>query len=140
MDPALPAVSFAAAACLLAALLCPLRAPRRTAYDAYIAGWLLAANLIHGINALAPTRVGALEGWCDIATNVLLAGNVAVLAACLCTAYGLACAAAERKSDDSASPQVERRTRLVNTAICIGLPVLSIPLRKPCRLPHPTFH
>ena len=137
MDPALPAVSFVVAACLLAALLSPLRAPRRTAYDAYIACWLLAANLIHGINALAPTRVGALEGWCDIVTNVLLAGNVAVLAACLCTAYGLACAAPEHKGDASASHQVERRARYVNAAICIGLPVLSTPLRKPPPLPHP---
>ncbi|KAF7984584.1 hypothetical protein HWV62_13813 [Athelia sp. TMB] len=133
MDHALSAVSFIAAACLLATLLSPLRAPHRTVYDAYIAGWLLAANLIHGINALAPTRVGALEGWCDIATNVLLAGNIAVLAACLCTAYGLACAAAEHKSEDSGLPEVKRPARYVSAALCIGLPVLSIPLHIPAQ-------
>ncbi|KZP27855.1 STE3-domain-containing protein [Athelia psychrophila] len=125
MESHLPAVSFICAASLFIALLSPRRPTSRGRANTSIASWLFGSNLIHGISSL----IGGVEGWCDIVTNLLIAANVAILAACICTARNLEYASSVQNATlYNTAPAIKRRARYINGAIYIATLVIYMTL------------
>ncbi|KAI0789248.1 putative pheromone receptor STE3.3, partial [Abortiporus biennis] len=80
----LPILSFICLALLVA--LIPLHFKSRNVAILSIIFWLLAGNIIQGVNSIIWARDAHVRGtpWCDIATKLLLATRVALPAACAC--------------------------------------------------------
>ncbi|KAG2006185.1 pheromone receptor [Coprinopsis cinerea AmutBmut pab1-1] len=84
--------------------------------------WLFVSNLIYAVNALIwgdNVKIVA-QVWCDITTKLIIGANFGLPAACFCISMHLEKVASLRNAQSSSVEQ--RRRRLIEAALCIGLP------------------
>ncbi|KAJ7588554.1 pheromone A receptor-domain-containing protein [Mycena floridula] len=122
----LPVISFLCVALLSVFL--PVRCINASIVNLSLISWLIASNLIHGINSLV--WVGNVDMhipvWCDIVTRILLVANLALPASCLAISLDLERLSSKRTIVDN--PRIAKARMLLDIMLCYILPILYMSL------------
>ncbi|EKM52537.1 uncharacterized protein PHACADRAFT_261026 [Phanerochaete carnosa HHB-10118-sp] len=129
MPHPMPAAAFAAAAGLSLPIVVQGVLLRRQCLPVVATAlWLFFANVVYGVNALVWAGSDAIRipVWCDIATKFLVGSAYAIPACLLCTTIKLKLAVAPRDLPDERTAKGQRSAYLLDLALCVGVPVISM--------------
>ncbi|KZT19582.1 fungal pheromone STE3G-protein-coupled receptor [Neolentinus lepideus HHB14362 ss-1] len=124
--PEFPVVTLLCAALLLVPLPWHLRA--RNVATLSMIGWLFVLNVIYAVDAIVwANNVKILVPvWCDITTKVIVGGNFALPAACLCVCIHLEKVSSVRAARTTS--REKRRRQIIEGLMCFGIPTLFMAL------------
>ncbi|KAK7030194.1 pheromone B beta 1 receptor [Favolaschia claudopus] len=122
MHPEFAPVAFIAAFSLLLALPWHWRAGNVATLS--IVAWLFVTNIIFAVDALVWADNVDIVGvtWCDITVKLIVGGNFALPAACLCICIHLEQVSSVRTA--RVTLKDKRRRQIFEASMCFGLPIL----------------
>ncbi|KAJ7643058.1 GPCR fungal pheromone mating factor, partial [Mycena polygramma] len=93
-----------------------------------IIAWLFVTNIIFAVDALVWADSINIVGlvWCDISTKLIIGGNFALPAACLCRCIHLEQVSSVRTV--RVTPTDKKRRQIFEACMCFGLPILFMAL------------
>ncbi|KAJ6484205.1 pheromone receptor [Mycena sanguinolenta] len=126
MHPEFAPIAFIAAFSLLLALPWHWRAQNIATLS--IIAWLFVTNIIYAVDAIIWSDSIALVAltWCDISTKLIVGGNFALPAACLCICIHLEQVSSVRNVRATSSDR--RRRQIFEACMCFGLPLVFMAL------------
>nr|ADX23535.1 putative pheromone receptor [Flammulina velutipes] len=122
----LPVVAFIAATSLLLPLTWHWQAKNVAILS--IIFWLFVENIIYGVDAIVwgNTAEVKIPIWCDITTKLIIGGQFALPAACLCVCIHLERVASVRAAHTTLKDK--KRRNIFEFVMCFGLPVIFMAL------------
>ncbi|KAF8145111.1 GPCR fungal pheromone mating factor, partial [Mycena galopus ATCC 62051] len=126
MHPEFAPIAFIAAFSLLLALPWHWRAGNVATLS--IIAWLFVTNIIYAVDAIIWSNSVALVGltWCDITVKLIIGGNFALPAACLCVCIHLEQVSSVRTV--RVTPMDKKRRQIFEACMCFGLPMVFMAL------------
>ncbi|KAF7326987.1 Pheromone B beta 1 receptor [Mycena sanguinolenta] len=126
MHPEFAPIAFISAFSLFLAL--PWHWRARNVATLSIIAWLFVTNIIYAVDAIIWSDSVAIVGltWCDITVKLIIGGNFALPAACLCVCLHLEQVSSVRTVQVTAMDK--RRRQIFEACMCFGLPMIFMAL------------
>ncbi|EPQ55604.1 STE3-like pheromone receptor [Gloeophyllum trabeum ATCC 11539] len=124
--PEFPTIAFLCATLILLPLPWHWRAANVATLSIIV--WLFVLNVIYGVDAViwANNAEIVIPVWCDITTKIIVGGNFALPAACLCICIHLEQVSSLRAARTTLPEK--RRRQIIEALMCFGLPAVFMAL------------